>query len=140
VPAKFRAGKSSRTTVGGAIMSSTEYSAKDSAADLDTSNFESNGFHTHLIGLRGCSWTLTANWDAGQNAFSQDPPGLFPRDDGGVTNGAITLYTNLADNKFYQFPLWCCFDSDIKSTVTGLVTFNSSGASNGPYSIPSGNV
>ena len=87
--AKFRAGKTSRASVGATNLNLAEWSASYSAADLDTTNFEDGGYTTGLIGPYNLDWSLKGSWDAGQNP-QDDPPGLYPRDDGSSV-GAIDV-------------------------------------------------
>jgi hypothetical protein len=134
--AKFRAGKTGRITVGASVLSSLEWSTKFYGDKLDVANFESNGMHLWLIGLEGADWSMKSNWNAAQNSFD-DPPGLFPRDDG---SEQITMYTKVADNVFASFPTWACFNSTITNTVSGLVTFDCDGAGQDDFNVPTASV
>lgn len=133
--AKFRAGKTGRVAVGSQLLAMLEWSVTARGADLDTTNFESNGIEEGLVGIIGADWAVRANWDAGKNPLD-DPPGLFPRDNG----TAMSLFTNVADNKPYVFPFYRCLNSKITTNATGLVTFDADGKNQGPFQEPTGSV
>lgn len=132
--AKFLAGKTGRTQVGNSILALQEWSTAYHADPLDTTNFESNGHQEELVGVDGVDFTVKGNWDSNANPLT-DPPGLYPRDDGGAAGAAISLYLKQGAQN-WNFPLWCCTASDISVTTRGLVTFNSSLKSQGPYTKP----
>jgi hypothetical protein len=119
---KFRAGKSGRTKVNGAVMSNQSWAVQLQADELDTSNFEGNGKKSWLIGLQWLTWNVGTLWNAQQNPLA-DPPGLYVRDDG--IN--MQLFENVTDNKFWNLPSWICSESKMDCTVSGLVMFSASG-------------
>jgi len=133
--AKFRSGKTGRTTVGAATLSNLEWSTKHRGVMLDTSNFESNGFTDQILGLVGVDISLKANWNAAQS-INIDPPGLYPRDDG----SNMSLYTSTADNVKWNFPVFACESSDITASATGLVTYTSSCKSSNTFTTPNTSV
>ncbi len=137
VSGTFRAGKTSRIRVAGnQNLTQGEYSVKDKGENLDTTNFESNGYSEGLIGILEADFSLSGHWDAAVNPLV-DPPGLFPRDDG----PQIQLYTKVADNVFYNFPITRIIEADLNSTAKGLVEFSvPSGMSQGTYTRPAGNA
>lgn len=132
---KFRAGKGGRTTVSSTTMTNSEWSCTHQGDNLDTTNFESNGFQEGIIGIQRLDWSVKATWNAAQNPMD-DPPGLYPRDDG----SSMYLYTNRTDAKSFSMPLFRCVSSTIRATATAKVEFDSSGSSQGGFSIPAGSV
>lgn len=132
---KFRSGKTGRTTVNAQTIKNNEWDVTYRGADLDTTNFESNGYEEGLTGLIGADWTIKGDWDAGVNPYD-NPPGLYPRDDG--VN--MVLYPKVADNKPFTFPLWRCDSTRVGVRTDGKVTFDASGKSQGSFSIPTGSV
>lgn len=133
--AKFRAGKSGRTQVTGATMANQSWTTALNADELDTSNFESGGKKSWLIGLQWLEWTIGTLWNAQQNPLG-DPPGLYVRDNG--TN--MKLYENQTDNLFWSMPNWMCSSSKMDCTVSGLVMFNASGKAQEDFVLLSGSV
>lgn len=127
--ATFLAGKTGRVSVNGATMAATRWSTTLHADELDTSNFESNGKKSWLIGLQGLDWQVGTLWDSAQPPFT-DPPGLYMRDDGTSMN----LYTKVSTNKYWSMPHWMCSNSSMEETVSGLVMFNASGKAQEDFS------
>lgn len=143
VTGKFRAGKTSRISVAATNLRQNEYNVTDKAENLDTTNFEDNGYGEGLVGIREADFSIKGLWDANASNYQQytDPPGLFPRDNGGSSapSGAINIYTSTIESSqnYYGFPLWRCTSAKVSSTAKGLVTFDASLISQGPYSDPS---
>lgn len=133
--AKFRSGKTSRAIVASQTLAVGEWSTDYNGAKLETTNFESNGKFTGLTGILSVSWSISGHWDAGANPLD-DPPGLYPRDDG----SNMQLFTKVADNVFWSFPTFLVETSTVKSTFDGLVEFDTSGSSNGDFAPPTGSV
>jgi hypothetical protein len=131
--AKFKAGKAGRTQIVATNMTNKGWTISLDAMELDTSNFESGGKKSYLIGLEGLAWTIEANFDAAKNPLD-DPPGFYMRDDG-VT---MKLYTNVANNRFWSMPTWMCSKCDMGVTVAGLVTFNASGKAQEDFALITG--
>jgi hypothetical protein len=131
----FRAGKSGRVTIGlepaAQHLALQEWAVTGRGADLDTTNFESQGLEEGLIGIVGADWSVRGNWDSAMNPMA-DPPGLFPRDNG--TN--MSLITNIGDADGYVFPYWRCLNSRITTTANGMVAFDADGKSQGPFNTP----
>lgn len=135
---KFLAGKTGRTVVGGDPIAHQQWSATYHGDDLDTTNFESNGKDEGLIGIVGVDFSAKGNWDAQKNPIGA-PPGLYPRDDGGVDGKAIQFFTKTGGQNF-NFPLWRILDCTINVEVRGLVTFDYKGKSQGNFTEPQGNA
>lgn len=127
----FRAGKSSRSQVGGNNLTMAEWSASYKGVDLPVTNFESNGFEEGIIGVFSLEWSLSGNWNAAQNP-NASPPILFPTDSGVNMN----LYVNTSDNTSYQMPAYRVFSGDAKTSAIGIVTFNATGHSQGTFTVP----
>ncbi len=96
---------------------------------LETTNFESNGKYTGLIGIEQADWSLKGKWDSSQDPLG-DPPGLYPRDDG----TQMDLFPESGSE--WNFPMWICTSSKISTRVSGTVDFESSGSSNGDFTPP----
>lgn len=133
--AKFRAGKRGRTEVNSQILSNKEWSTTYRGVDLDTTNFETNGKTTQLTGPVGVDWSIRGDWDASKNPLD-DPPGLYPRDDG--TN--MQLFTNQTDNTPWQFPTFSVTNAKTTTSASGLVTFDTDGKSQDDFLPPEGSV
>jgi hypothetical protein len=108
-----------------------EWTVTGRGADLDTTNFESQGIEEGLIGIVGADWSIRGNWNPAQNPMA-DPPGLFPRDNG----TDMSLITSIADADAYVFPFWRCLNSKITTSASGLVAFDADGKNQGPFNTP----
>lgn len=126
----FHSGKNSRASVSGAHLTLRTYSVDHQGDDLDTSNFECNGFRQGVIGLEVLHWGLDGDWDSEQNRFD-DPPGLYPRDDG--DNMSIET---VSGGDSFDMPVFRCDSSTVGSNVEQKVTFSSKGLSQGEFSTP----
>lgn len=131
----WRAGKNSRVEVANQRVAMASYSVTDRAGDIDTSNIESEGFEEGITGLFGADWDVGGKWDAGLNPF-EDPPGLYPRDDG----TELSIYTNVADAKFYNFPFYRCIQATLRMTASQGVDIEARGKNQGAFTRPSGSV
>lgn len=125
----FRSGKTSAASVQGTTLANTDWSIKYNGQDLDTTNFESDGYEEGLTGILSASWTLKGSWDSGSDPTS-DPPGLYPRDDG----VDMTLTPSTLGGRTYSLSSWRCMDTDISTNVRGVVQYNSSGKNQGTFS------
>lgn len=85
----------------------------------------------------GCDLKFGGDWDAHTNPYGQ-PPGLYPRDD----LAGLIFYESRdgLDNIFYNFPFARIRSSVNGGEVHGKVTFNTSGKSQGIFTIPTGSV
>lgn len=135
--AKFRAGKTGSTQVGAAMLSNQKWDVSFEGTELDTSNFEGNGRRSWLLGLEQLSWNLGALYNAQQNQVSDDPPGLYPRDDG--TNMKLFMDKD-AMNIYWSLPTWICSSSKMSVDVNGLVMFDASGKAQDDFVKITGNV
>ncbi len=63
-----------------------------------------------------------------------NPPGLYPRDN----LKTLVLQINRFDATGWSFPWARLRSSECDTAVGGLVTFNCSGMSQGPFSAPTG--
>ena len=127
----FRAGKNSRAQVNAQNMTMASWDATYKGENLDTTNFESNGYSEGIIGVLELSWNLSGRWNASQNP-NADPPGLFPTEEGSDMN----LYVNVADDIAYEMPTFRCFEGKASTTATGAVDFQSNGMSQGTFTAP----
>ena len=136
--AKFRAGKTGRTRFGADTnLSNQNWTTSLDRTELDTSNFEGGSKRSWLTGLEQLAWTIGALWNAQQNQFSADPPGLYPRDDG----VSMKLFPDQKQALIYwDMPTWMCSKSDMGVTVDGLVTFNASGKAQEDFVKVTGNA
>jgi|SRR6516164_4294916 hypothetical protein len=133
ISGKARSAKGARAVVGSTILNYSEWNVELKGDDLDTTNFESQGFEQGIIGIIGCNWSLKAPWDAAQNGYD-DPPGFYPRPD--LVN--FKVFTNVADNVFWLFPLSRVLSAKLNAPVRALVDWNVDGRSNGTFSLPTG--
>lgn len=121
---KFRSGKNSRIIVEGSTLSHSEWGLDYRGERLDTRNFESEGWDEALIGFRGVDWSTRGLWDAGLNIVD-DPPGLYPRDDG----EDMECIPATSDLISWQLAFWLCQTSNHRASATGLVEIDASGTS-----------
>lgn len=129
----FRAGKNSRAQVNNQNMTTANWTATYTGEDLDVTNFESNGYSEGITGVLELGWSLSGRWNAAQNPY-EDPPGLFPTDEG----GPIELFVNVSDNTSYLMNQVRVVDSEAKTSAKDAVDFTASGKSQGSFSAPSG--
>ena len=132
---KQRAGKGSRVAVGTNRLADSKWTANGVGDDLDTNNFESAGYDEGILGFVGVEIAFGGNWDAGFNAFD-DPPGVYPRDD--LQN--LQFFTNVLDNVGWLFPYARLRSANTGAEAKGLVTFDASGKSQGPFVQPTGSL
>ena len=122
----MRAGKNARVQVAGTNLRRSNWRYTYRADDLDTSNFEGNGWEQGTIGLLLIEWSLSGDWDA-QNPDFADPPGLFPRDN----LGDVKFYSNVSDAGITDVPANRVLSAENGAEVRGKVTFSASGKSQG---------
>jgi len=130
---KQRAGKGARLQIGGTNLNAKTANVTERGDDLDTTNFEAQGFETGTIGVQVCEQEIESDWDAGRNYYD-NPPGIYPRDD--LAN--VVIYENVNDGRFWSFPTSRVLSSRNIISVRPLVGFNWSGKSNGTYTRPTG--
>lgn len=136
-----RAAKGSAVTVDGSSLAFTSWNAVESAQDLPTVNFTSFDSATDisygegLYGVSECQIQFGGDWDASANPLD-DPPGIYVRDD--LPN--LLFYTNVNDVVYWSFPYARLRSTTNGAEVRGLVVFNASGMSQGPYSRPTGSA
>lgn len=110
-------GKNALVTVEGTgTMHATEYTWESVGEKLPCATFDTNGKHQYLIGLTGSNWSINGYWDS---SFSEHPPGLYVRDDGG------TIFFNPPGS---LIPAFVCERSQIRVTVSGLAEYSASGS------------
>lgn len=134
------AGKNSRISADGTILSLAKFNVVDEVDNLDTTNFtstdeEGNCFEEGISGVERLRWTLGGLWDAGTNP-EDDPPGIYPRDD--LPN--LILYLNVAAAQSYDMPFTRVRSSTVGTDVKGSVTFDAAGLNQGPFTVPTGSV
>lgn len=131
-----RAGRGSAVVVNGTHLNMAEWRANGRGDDLDTTNFESGGAETGLIGVQVIEWDMGGDWDAINN-FYDEPPGIYPRDD----FGTLRLYQSFADGINWILNLNRVLSAENSTQVRGKVSFRASGKSNGNINFfPSGSV
>lgn len=130
---RHRAGKQGRISWEGTALNLKEWTSDHKGDDLDTTNFEDNGLETGKIGIEVVDFTIKGDWDAGFNYYG-DPPGIFPKDDA----GPIMLYLSSPsyDNKFWSLPLARVLSARSSVPVRGLVSFEATCKSQGPFTKP----
>ena len=132
--ALFRAGKTGEATVNGQSIAMESWTTHYSGENIPTTNFESNGCYQGVTGIRKLAWTLAGQWDANEYP-TEDPPGLYPRDDGDTL--ILTMSTQDAGGN-WEMPSFMCDSSSVTTTATGNIKFDSSGSSQGQFRNPSG--
>jgi hypothetical protein len=130
-----RAGKLARVQVNGLPLQYGTANVDMKTDDLDTTNFESEGYDQGTIGIVGCDIDFGGLFDAHRNPYD-DPPGVYPRDD----LGNVEIIENLFDNLGWIFPFMRVLSSKNGMLVRDRVTHECSGKSNGPFATPTGSV
>lgn len=129
--ARFRQGKNAQCQAGGSLLYQVHWKC-DWKGDIGpTDNFESAGFHEGLLGFQGLNWSLGGNWDFTLDMFS-GPPGLYPRDDGST----LVLTPNQLSGGAFSMSQFICETSSISADASKVVSFDSSGQSQGSFSTP----
>jgi hypothetical protein len=135
-----RAAKTSRVQLGsgGAFLTFASFDVRVIGADLPTTNFESYNvpraetFAEGIQGILSCDFSFGGAWDAGTKP-TNNPPGLYPRDD--LPN--VNLITSRIDGTAWGFTYARIRGTTQGSTVEGLVLFNVNDAKNqGPFTYP----
>lgn len=121
--------------VGGTQLAFAKWDVNFAVKDLDTTNFESNGFGEGISGIEQADLSFGGDWDAGQNPMD-NPPGIYPRDD--LAN--LDFYENVTDNVFWNFPYARLRSCKNGASVDGKVTYEASGMSQGLTVQPTGSV
>ncbi len=129
IPTGARSGKGGQVSLEGTTLRMQEWTTDDHGDDLDTTDFESEGFDCGLIGIRGCDWSFKGLWDADQNPIG-NPPNIEPADDA----GPLVLTTNVTDGQAYTLDVIRILKVTITTPVRGTVQFAVSGKSNGNFS------
>lgn len=134
---KQRAGKQARVQVGNQFLCFGSWENTMRAADLPTINFESynvaagetydEGLHAHV----GVDTRFGGLWDAGTDPLGT-PPGLYVRDD----LASVAHIVNRIDTTQWTFPYLRLRSAVNSAEVSGLVQFNCSGISQGPFVFP----
>lgn len=130
-----RSGKGARVTMGAGptILFSSAWEASETAVDHDTTNFESSGLETGIIGVKVVSYNASGLWDAGTLMPFTDPPGLYVRDD----LSTLKLFTSTSDSDNWTFTVARVLSNRTSARVREAVSFDWSGKSNGAYTAPS---
>lgn len=128
----FRSGRDSRVQVGATNLNMAKWDADSSGDDIDTNNFEGNGYGEGVVGIVEASLSADGIWNAAANPIDS-PPGLYPRWD--LQN--LKFYLNKAEN-FWSFPYARVTSSKNSSAVKEKVGFSFSGKSNGIFYPPTG--
>ncbi len=132
---KQRSGKNSRIDVSGNTLAFAKWDVSFGVKDLDTTNFESNGYGEGISGIEQADISFGGDWDAGENPFDT-PPGIYPRDD----LAALKFYENVIDNIYWSFAYARLRSCKNGASVDGKVTFETSGMSQGVVAVPTGSV
>lgn len=128
---RFRQGKNATVTSGGSLLYQVGWKC-DWKGDIGaTDNFESGGYKEGLLGFQGLSWSIHGNWDFTLDMFT-GPPGLYPRDDG----PAMALDPNNISGGTFSLSQFICEQSSIEANATSIVSFSSSGQSQGSFTTP----
>jgi hypothetical protein len=130
-----RSGKTSELSVQGVLLTQSKWSCIYSGVDLPTLNFQSAGLDEGILGPEGLRWEFSGDWDAGTNSYD-DPPGVYPRDN--LPN--LLMILNPVDAQVFDMPYARVRSSTVATDVNGLVTFQASGMSQGPFTVPTGSV
>ena len=130
-----RSGKNSAAIVTATVLAMAKWTLTFKGVDLDTMNFTSAGYQEGILGPIGLEWSLGGLWDAGTNP-NADPPGLYPRDN----LQDVQLVVNVADATAYEMTYARVRSAVTGTTVTTAVAFDASGMSQGPFTIPVGEV
>lgn len=126
-----RAAKNSRVSIGGTNLAQAKWNCDGRGDDIDTVNFESEGYGEGILGVIELAWSFGGLWDAGTDYFV-DPPGVYPRDD--LAN--LKLWTNVTDGDYVYMPYARVRSSTVSAEVRQGVSFDSAGSSQGVWTDP----
>jgi hypothetical protein len=137
VVGKQRAGKGCRLQVDNVDLRATNMDWNSRTDDLDTSNYECEGFEQGTVGIFGNDLNVEAYWDASTNPIDVNTaPGIYPRDN--LPN--VLAYQSVNDDTFWQAELARVLSCSTSHPVRGLVGFKASMKSNGGAENPTGSV
>ena len=80
--------KNARVTFNAVAFTAIKWTATIEGDELETTNFESGGLHEAIIGIRKCTFSISANDDNGTTTLDRIVPGLY------TSAGVIKLYLN----------------------------------------------
>ena len=133
-----RAAKGSRVQVGGTFLTFASFEATETGAEVPTTNFNSynegraESFAEGIMGILSSDFKFGGLWDAGFRP-TQNPPGLYPRDD----LGSVNLMTHRTEGTVWSYPLARIRGVTNSAEVEGGVAFNVTDAKNqGPFTRP----
>ena len=137
-----RAGKTAQVRANNVALAYSSYDVTVSGEDHSTNNFTSwdeagwgggQSFDEGLLCFVKADITFGGDWDAGYNAYD-NPPGMYPRDD--FPN--LEFFTSIIDVVDFVFPYMRIRSAKTGAEATGSVTFECSGMSQGPFTLPTG--
>jgi hypothetical protein len=125
-------GKLSRVTIGSGSGGTIILNAKgcditEQGEDIDTTNFEAQGYDTGIIGIQSMTFDVKSDFDLGLNMYNV--PGIYPRSD--LPN--FTAYENVIDGETWSAALCRILSSRNGMPIRGAVSFDFNGKSNGVY-------
>ena len=134
-----RSGKLSRVQIGNgsggfATLNCKECDITEQGDDIDTTNFEAQGYETGIIGIQSMTFNVKSDWDHGQNYYSV--PGIYPRSD----LPTFKAFENQVDGETWTAALCRILSSQNGMPTKGAVSFNFNGKSNGQYVNASGSA
>lgn len=131
-----RSGKTAKVTVNGEAIVLQSYNVQQRGDDLDTVNFESEGYDEGILGIEGLDWNFRGDWNASRTPWT-DPPGIYPRDD--LAHLRFFLHTDGAQERWYM-RYARVRSANNGAEVRGKVTYEAGGKSQGVFLTPPNGV
>lgn len=115
----YESGKLGKVTVGVTDINITGWTLDFEAEALETTNTNTAGFYSSIMGIESARGTFTANWDSAAQA-TDNPPDLTP----GTTPAKVRLYIgDPAGANFFDCTSVMILGCSVSSTVRGLVSY-----------------
>lgn len=115
------------------VLNITGWSVDPKATEHRTDNTGGSGFSDRITGIRDCTFTIEANYDAAANLFD-DSPGIRE----GSTITTVKLYLQGTNNAYWSFPSAKVLGIPMTSKVDDLTKYTINCANKGTFSAPTG--
>jgi hypothetical protein len=120
------------------VYTAKKWSVNPTADELDTTNFEGDGFGDRIAGILDAEFTVDADWDSNNNNYL-DPPDIVP----GAEIFNVKLFLDgdepismTTDPRFWFFPSALVLSVPSNAEVRGLLTISFTAKNKGIYYPP----
>lgn len=129
--------KNSRVVIGGIAVASKQWTVNVEADELETTNFESGGFHENIAGIRKLTFSIELDYNASLNLHEAGGGTVLA----GSIISSIKLYINAPAAA--QGPFWLLSYAFIKSVspradVKSTYSVTIQGNATGTFTYPTG--